>query len=56
MGISWGPLLTPALGQCPSAQMVSPPLNKTWKLIGFSAEKQHILQLPVLVNQPQYLY
>ncbi|CAI9571408.1 unnamed protein product, partial [Staurois parvus] len=23
-GISWGPLLT--LGQCPSAQMVSPPL------------------------------
>ncbi|CAI9597027.1 unnamed protein product, partial [Staurois parvus] len=26
-GISWGPLLTPrALGQCPSFQMVSPPL------------------------------
>ncbi|CAI9601215.1 unnamed protein product [Staurois parvus] len=24
-GISWGPLLTPALGQCPSFQMVSPP-------------------------------
>ncbi|CAI9623027.1 unnamed protein product [Staurois parvus] len=25
-GISWGPLLTWALGQCPSFQMVSPPL------------------------------
>ncbi|CAI9533676.1 unnamed protein product, partial [Staurois parvus] len=25
-GISWGPLLTRALGQCPSFQMVSPPL------------------------------
>ncbi|CAI9593835.1 unnamed protein product [Staurois parvus] len=26
-GISWGPLLTPGpLGQCPSFQMVSPPL------------------------------
>ncbi|CAI9565211.1 unnamed protein product, partial [Staurois parvus] len=25
-GISWGPLLTPALGQCPSFQMVSSPL------------------------------
>ncbi|CAI9607176.1 unnamed protein product [Staurois parvus] len=25
-GISMGPLLTPALGQCPSFQMVSPPL------------------------------
>ncbi|CAI9559134.1 unnamed protein product, partial [Staurois parvus] len=24
--ISWGPLLTTALGQCPSARMVSPPL------------------------------
>ncbi|CAI9553075.1 unnamed protein product, partial [Staurois parvus] len=28
-GISWGPLLTPALGQCPSFQMVSPPLFTT---------------------------
>ncbi|CAI9544203.1 unnamed protein product, partial [Staurois parvus] len=26
-GISWGPLLTRALGQCPSFQMVSPPLG-----------------------------
>ncbi|CAI9577710.1 unnamed protein product, partial [Staurois parvus] len=25
-GISWGPLLTPGLGQCPSFKMVSPPL------------------------------
>ncbi|CAI9581240.1 unnamed protein product, partial [Staurois parvus] len=25
-GISWGPLLTRALGQCPGFQMVSPPL------------------------------
>ncbi|CAI9594764.1 unnamed protein product, partial [Staurois parvus] len=25
--ISWGPLLTLALGQCPSFQMVSPPLG-----------------------------
>ncbi|CAI9546345.1 unnamed protein product, partial [Staurois parvus] len=25
-GISWGPLLTPGLGRCPSFQMVSPPL------------------------------
>ncbi|CAI9597259.1 unnamed protein product [Staurois parvus] len=25
-GISWGPLLTPDLGQCLSFQMVSPPL------------------------------
>ncbi|CAI9582229.1 unnamed protein product, partial [Staurois parvus] len=28
-GISWGPLLTPGLGQCPSFQMVSPPLDAT---------------------------
>ncbi|CAI9564151.1 unnamed protein product, partial [Staurois parvus] len=26
-GISWGPLLTRALGQCLSFQMVSPPLH-----------------------------
>ncbi|CAI9545594.1 unnamed protein product, partial [Staurois parvus] len=26
-GISWGPLLTRALGQCLSFQMVSPPLS-----------------------------
>ncbi|CAI9568619.1 unnamed protein product, partial [Staurois parvus] len=25
-GISWGPLLTRVLGQCPSSRMVSPPL------------------------------
>ncbi|CAI9536255.1 unnamed protein product, partial [Staurois parvus] len=26
-GISWGPLMTSALGQSPSFQMVSPPLH-----------------------------
>ncbi|CAI9605401.1 unnamed protein product, partial [Staurois parvus] len=32
-GISWGPLLTPdLLGQCPSFQMVSPPLAKMYSV------------------------
>ncbi|CAI9563722.1 unnamed protein product, partial [Staurois parvus] len=31
-GISWGPLLTPALRQCPSFQMVSPPLGHPYIL------------------------
>ncbi|CAI9617656.1 unnamed protein product, partial [Staurois parvus] len=35
-GISWGHLLTRALGQCPSFQMVSPALYKTvlYKYVG----------------------
>ncbi|CAI9600073.1 unnamed protein product, partial [Staurois parvus] len=33
-GISWGPLLTPALRQCPSFQTVSPSLPLTHLLQG----------------------
>ncbi|CAI9561979.1 unnamed protein product, partial [Staurois parvus] len=30
-GISWGPLLTPGPRQCPSFQMVSPPLGRIYR-------------------------